>query len=34
MAGMVNPPSYAELEPARVLEALDSVGLRGDGRML
>ena len=34
MAGMVNSPSYAELEPARVLEALDSVGLRGDGRML
>jgi Ser/Thr protein kinase RdoA (MazF antagonist) len=34
MAGMATPPSYAELEPARVLEALDGVGLRGDGRML
>jgi Ser/Thr protein kinase RdoA (MazF antagonist) len=26
--------SYAELEPARVLEALDMLGLRGDGRLL
>jgi Ser/Thr protein kinase RdoA (MazF antagonist) len=31
---MPTPPSYAELEPARVLEALDAVGLRGDGRLL
>ncbi len=25
---------YADLEPARVLEALDALGLRGDGRLL
>ena len=31
-----NPPrpGYADLEPARVLEALDALGLRGDGRLL
>lgn len=28
------PPGYAELEPARVLDALDAIGLRGDGRLL
>ena len=28
------PPGYADLEPARVLEALDALGLRGDGRLL
>jgi Ser/Thr protein kinase RdoA (MazF antagonist) len=28
------PPGYSELEPARVLDALDAVGLRGDGRLL
>ena len=27
-------PVFAELEPATVLDALDSVGLRGDGRLL
>jgi Ser/Thr protein kinase RdoA (MazF antagonist) len=31
---VISPPSYAELEPARVLDALDAVGLRGDGRLL
>ena len=31
---MTAPPSYNELEPARVLDALDAVGLRGDGRLL
>jgi Ser/Thr protein kinase RdoA (MazF antagonist) len=31
---MPTPPSYAELEPARVLDALEAVGLRGDGRLL
>jgi Ser/Thr protein kinase RdoA (MazF antagonist) len=31
----VPPPlGYADLEPARVLEALDALGLRGDGRLL
>jgi Ser/Thr protein kinase RdoA (MazF antagonist) len=28
------PPGYADLEPARVLETLDAVGLLGDGRLL
>ncbi|MEF7615036.1 serine/threonine protein kinase [Aquincola sp. MAHUQ-54] len=27
-------PAYAELDPRTVLEALDTVGLRGDGRLL
>jgi len=27
-------PAYAELDPARVLDALDALGLRGDGRLL
>ena len=27
-------PGYADLEPARVLDALDALGLRGDGRLL
>ena len=29
-----NAPSYAGLTPDTVLDALDSVGLRGDGRLL
>ena len=29
-----SPPGYAELDPQAVLEALDAVGLRGDGRLL
>ena len=29
-----NTPSYARLTPDRVLDALESVGLRGDGRLL
>ena len=29
-----SPLSYADLEPSRVLEALDALGLRGDGRLL
>jgi Ser/Thr protein kinase RdoA (MazF antagonist) len=28
------PPGYSDLEPARVLDALDALGLRGDGRLL
>jgi Ser/Thr protein kinase RdoA (MazF antagonist) len=28
------PQAYAELEPAGVLDALDTLGLRGDGRLL
>ena len=28
------PLGYADLEPARVLDALDALGLRGDGRLL
>jgi Ser/Thr protein kinase RdoA (MazF antagonist) len=28
------PPGYADLEPARVLDTLDALGLRGDGRLL
>jgi Ser/Thr protein kinase RdoA (MazF antagonist) len=28
------PPVYAELDPARVLDALDAIGLSGDGRLL
>jgi Ser/Thr protein kinase RdoA (MazF antagonist) len=31
---LATPPGYAHLDPARVLEALDAVGLRGDGRLL
>jgi Ser/Thr protein kinase RdoA (MazF antagonist) len=31
---VTSPPGYSELEPARVLDALDAVGLRGDGRLL
>ena len=31
---MTAAPGYSELEPARVLDALDAVGLRGDGRLL
>jgi Ser/Thr protein kinase RdoA (MazF antagonist) len=30
----VNSPAYAELDPERVLAALDALGLRGDGRLL
>ncbi len=33
-AAIPPPPGYADLEPARVLEALDALGLRGDGRLL
>ena len=29
-----SPLGYADLEPARVLDALDAIGLRGDGRLL
>jgi Ser/Thr protein kinase RdoA (MazF antagonist) len=29
-----SPAGYADLEPARVLEALDALGMRGDGRLL
>ena len=29
-----SPLGYADLEPARVLDALDALGLRGDGRLL
>jgi Ser/Thr protein kinase RdoA (MazF antagonist) len=29
-----SPPGYADLEPSCVLEALDALGLRGDGRLL
>jgi Ser/Thr protein kinase RdoA (MazF antagonist) len=34
MTRTLAPPGYADLEPARVLDALDAVGLRGDGRLL
>src|SRR5688572_31240089 len=36
MAGMNSspPPSFSTLTPDTVLDALDSVGLRGDGRLL
>jgi Ser/Thr protein kinase RdoA (MazF antagonist) len=33
-AGMSSPPPYAHLTPDTVLDALDSVGLRTDGRLL
>lgn len=31
---MTDAPAYAELDPSRVLDALDAVGLCGDGRLL
>ena len=32
--GMTNTPSFAQLGPDLVLDALDSIGLHGDGRLL
>jgi Ser/Thr protein kinase RdoA (MazF antagonist) len=34
MTRAATPLGYADLEPARVLDALDALGLRGDGRLL
>jgi Ser/Thr protein kinase RdoA (MazF antagonist) len=34
MTAAATPAAYAELDPDRVLRALDAVGLRGDGRLL
>ncbi len=31
---MTSPRGYSDLQPARVLDALDAVGVRGDGRLL
>jgi Ser/Thr protein kinase RdoA (MazF antagonist) len=33
-ARVTTTPDYAALDPSRVLDALDAVGLRGDGRLL
>ena len=34
MRGMAAAAPYADLTPDRILDALDSVGIAGDGRML